>query len=264
MRSQDSAAIRKQICQQASFDPPEDACSSCDFIHGTEEKPYSGGQCNVYALKDHLGRCVAMRIFRQQDTSSVFILVNELKYRREIKRCGIKFFQDVISHCENGNQLIHNPFICLSWVEGEPLTWSDSVPKARSVRNDLIKEIANICLDLLSIQEEGTSAKAEVTVKIQRKIERAEKGSYIGGNVESCKRQMSLLENYWIPHLDEAPRVLVHGDLSANNILVDQHSNLRSIIDLGWTEMVPLQFAAKLYAKGQARLSGMCPRQGYA
>jgi len=98
-------------------------------------------------------------------------------------------------------------------------------------------------------------------VKIQRKIERAEKGSYSGGNVQSCKKQMSLLERYWIPYLDKEPRVLVHGDLSANNIIMDQHSNLKrlplvdtqsvydfanldSILDLGWAEMVPLQFAA--------------------
>jgi aminoglycoside phosphotransferase (APT) family kinase protein len=63
--------------------------------------------------------------------------------------------------------------------------------------------------------------------KIQRKIERAEKGKYSGGDVRSCKKQMSLLERYWIPHLDKAPRVLVHGDLSANNIIVGKHSKLR-------------------------------------
>ena len=72
---------------------------------------------------------------------------------------------------------------------------------------------------------------------------------------------MSLLERYWIPHLDKAPRVLVHGDLSANNIIVGMNSNLKrslsvdtrtvhgfadlvSILDSGWAEMVPLQFAA--------------------
>jgi hypothetical protein len=149
-------AIQKQVCQQASSDAPEDACSSCVFIKETEHKPYSGGQCNVFALKDHTGRCVAMRVFRQQSPSSVFILVNELRYRREIERCEIEFFEEVISFSETGNQLIHNPFICLTWAEGEPLIWSDRVPKARSERNDLIKKIANVCLDLLSIQEQGS------------------------------------------------------------------------------------------------------------
>ncbi|THV67006.1 hypothetical protein D6D27_10224, partial [Aureobasidium pullulans] len=94
----------------------------------------------------------------------------------------------------------------------------------------------------------STSAKDEV----MRKIERAEKGSYSGSNVQSCKKQMSLLERYWIPHLNNEQRVLVHSDLSANNIIMDQHSNLKSvydfanldsILDLGWAEMVPLQFA---------------------
>ena len=154
MRSQNLVAIRKQICQQASIDAPEDPCSSCDFIQGTEHKPYAGGQCNVYALNDHIGRCVATRVFRRPDRSSEFILSNELKYRREIKRCGIKFFEDIISFSEKGNQLIRNPFICLSWAEGEPLIWSDCIPETRSDRNNLIKKIANICFDLLSIQEE--------------------------------------------------------------------------------------------------------------
>lgn len=153
MQSQNLVAIRKQICQQASIDAPEDPCSSCDFIQGTGHKPYAGGQCNVFALKDHLDRCVATRVFRQPGPSSVFILLNELKYRREIKRRKIKFFQDVISSSETGNQLIRNPFICLSWAEGEPLIWSDCVPEARSDRNNLIKKIANICLDLMSIRE---------------------------------------------------------------------------------------------------------------
>ncbi|CAC9892709.1 unnamed protein product, partial [Aureobasidium pullulans] len=244
-----------------SIGAPEDPCSSCDFIQGTGHKPYAGGQCNVFALKDHLDRCVATRVFLQPGPSSVFILLKELKCRREIKRRKIKFFQDVISSSETGNQLIRNPFICLSWAEGEPLIWSDCVPEARSNRNNLIKKIANICLDLMSIREKCTSAKDEVMVKIQRKIERAEKGSYSGVNVQSCKKQMSLLERYWIPHLDNEQRVLVHGDLSANNIIMDQHSNLKrlpladnqsvydfanldSILDLGWAEMVPLQFAA--------------------
>ncbi|THZ84249.1 hypothetical protein D6C88_05803, partial [Aureobasidium pullulans] len=55
-----------------------------------------------------------------------------------------------------------------------------------------------------------------------------------------------------IPHLNNKQRVLVHSDLLANNIIIDQHSNLKSvydfanldsILDLGWAEIVPLQFA---------------------
>lgn len=195
-----------------------------------------------------------MRIYRRNDRTSTYLLQNELKYRREIERLGLEFFQKIISFSETGNQLVSNPFICLTWAEGQPLTWSDSVPETRSKRNDLIKKLANSCLDLLSIQEEGnsnlvpfietqtsivsitgmvtnssnteTSAKDEITAKLQRKIKRAEKGQYAGGNAESCIKQLDLLEKYWIPELDTAPRVLVHGDLSANNVIVDKDSNL--------------------------------------
>ncbi|KAI5256820.1 hypothetical protein E4T42_01392 [Aureobasidium subglaciale] len=81
---------------------------------------------------------------------------------------------------------------------------------------------------------------------MQRKIVRAKEGRYSGGDFLSCIEQMVLFEKYWIPELDHAPRVLVHGDLSPNNIIVDEHYDIqgRSVIDLGWAEMVPLQFAA--------------------
>lgn len=48
-----------------------------------------------------------------------------------------------------------------------------------------------------------------------------------------------------MPELDDAPHVLVHNDLSSNNVIVDNDFNVQGIIDLGWAEMLPLQFAAE-------------------
>lgn len=62
---------------------------------------------------------------------------------------------------------------------------------------------------------------------MQRKLTRAKEGNYSGGGVQSCIKQMDLLEKYWIPHLDAAPRVLVHGDLSPNNIIVDEDFDVK-------------------------------------
>jgi aminoglycoside phosphotransferase (APT) family kinase protein len=60
---------------------------------------------------------------------------------------------------------------------------------------------------------------------------RAKDGKYTGGSFESCTRQLRLVDRYWVPELDSAPRVLVHGDLSANNIIVDKDMNLgRSVL----------------------------------
>ncbi|KAJ8068033.1 hypothetical protein OCU04_003610 [Sclerotinia nivalis] len=90
----------------------------------------------------------------------------------------------------------------------------------------------------------GISAKTYITNRIDRKIERALRHDYPGGDVESCRRQLALLEEFWDSALDMAPHVLIHGDLSDSNIIVDGDANVKKIIDLGWSDMVPLQFAA--------------------
>lgn len=59
---------------------------------------------------------------------------------------------------------------------------------------------------------------------------RAKDGNYTGGDVESCNMQLSLVDRYCVPELDSAPRVLVHGDLSANNIILDENQNLGRLV----------------------------------
>ncbi|KAB5570378.1 hypothetical protein GE09DRAFT_1171077 [Coniochaeta sp. 2T2.1] len=94
--------------------------------------------------------------------------------------------------------------------------------------------------------ELGETALNWITSKINRKIVRAKANTLPGGTVAECEDQKNLVAEYWIPELDTAPHVLVHGDLSGNNIIVadDDTFAVKSIIDLGWAELVPLQFAA--------------------
>lgn len=54
---------------------------------------------------------------------------------------------------------------------------------------------------------------------------RASKGNLPGATVAECEQEMELTKKYWIKELDAAPHVLVHGDLSGNNVIVDSHSN---------------------------------------
>jgi aminoglycoside phosphotransferase (APT) family kinase protein len=62
--------------------------------------------------------------------------------------------------------------------------------------------------------------------KIDRKIARAGANNLPYGTMAECEKQKSLVLDYWIPHLDDAPHVLVHGDLSRNNIIVKDTSNV--------------------------------------
>jgi aminoglycoside phosphotransferase (APT) family kinase protein len=36
-----------------------------------------------------------------------------------------------------------------------------------------------------------------------------------------------MVSEFWIPDLDDAPHVLLHGDLSGNNIIVDGNLNIQ-------------------------------------
>lgn len=150
---QDSSAIRTQVCRQAADRSYDAACPSCVFVQGTEENPYHGGQCNVYALQDHKARWVALRIFHDAGPSSAFLVSNEVKLRRQIEQHGINSFQTIISYAETGNHFIRNPFICLGWTFGKPLVWNETVPGTRAERDKVIQAIANVSLDLLRVQE---------------------------------------------------------------------------------------------------------------
>ncbi len=184
-----------------------------------------------------------MRIQRKSTEGTSYVLNNEVKFRKAIESFGIIGFQKVTGYAIEGNDLIHAPFITLEWAHGITLRWKDDFPILRD-RNKVIHAIARITLDLLQIQKHGvyssqsqgddltdfytgTSAKDYITTRIKRKIERAERHEYRGGDAEGCQKQLSFIEKYWVPDLDEAPHVLVHGDLSPNNIVVDEEFNLK-------------------------------------
>jgi len=42
-----------------------------------------------------------------------------------------------------------------------------------------------------------------------------------------CLQQKHLILDYWLPELDDSYHILVHGDLSANNIIVDEHFDVK-------------------------------------
>lgn len=73
----------------------------------------------------------------------------------------------------------------------------------------------------------GITARDYVRTRICRKIERAERQEYRGGGPEGCRKQFALIERYWLPELDNAPHIRVHGDLGPKNIIVDEEFDLK-------------------------------------
>ena len=73
----------------------------------------------------------------------------------------------------------------------------------------------------------GVNALDWITSKIDRKIARAKAKQFPHGTMSECEEQKALILRYWVPEIDEAPHVLVHGDLSTNNIIVDDSSEVK-------------------------------------
>jgi hypothetical protein len=90
--------VRKQICKQASLLTGTPPCSACSFILGTEKRQFGGGENIVFALQDHKGRAICMRIQRQFTEGTSYVLKNEVNFREAIESFGIWGFQKVIGY----------------------------------------------------------------------------------------------------------------------------------------------------------------------
>jgi hypothetical protein len=76
------------------------------------------------------------------------------------------------------------------------------------------------------------TATSYITTLINRKIKRAENNKLPGATISECLDQQSLIAEYLMPDLDDAPCVLVHGDLTAENVIVDEDFNVKAYVPL--------------------------------
>lgn len=113
------------------------------------------------------------------------------------------------------------PLYAYVWADGSPLgAWTDHDPPVQ-VRRDILRTIAEVTLDMLKIQKSGDSALAWITSKIQRtRTSRAMKGNLPGVSVSECEALRNRIADFHLPAFDDAPHVLVHGDLHISNIIV--------------------------------------------
>ncbi|KAH7147325.1 hypothetical protein DER46DRAFT_579772 [Fusarium sp. MPI-SDFR-AT-0072] len=175
-------------------------CSPCDFIHNTEAAPLSGGEYTIYALESSDdSRRICIRIPKNRtDPHTSLLLDREAEFWQGIDKAGLRHFQPLLAFSSSAENPLRAPFLALGWAETD------------------------------------TTALDWIEHKIHRKITRAKQGTLPGGTVDECMRQMELIKSSWVPELDISPCVLIHGDLSGNNVIVDGNQCLvRGIIDLG-------------------------------
>lgn len=221
--------------------------SPARFILNTGSKPFTNGrQSIVYALEvEDTSKRICVRILREPHSPAVkWLFEREVEIRQLINAAQIRLFQPLLAFDTSADNALQNAYMILSWAEGGSMEWSDVVPADQTTRRNIMHTIANATLDLVKIHRSGEMALEWMTTKIARKIARAQAGTYIG-SVAECEQQKDLIPKYWIPDLDAAPHVLVHGDLVENNIIVNDEGAVQSIIDLGFADFRPLQFAAE-------------------
>ena len=155
-------------------------------------------------------------------------------------------FQKLIAFDTSFDNALQCPYIILEWTDGIPLCWNDDFPQ-RNHRKKVLRDVANANLDLLKVSNDGfsltgsTSNLSElielgmsaldwINSRIGRKIIRATKKTIPGATLAECEMQRSMISDFWIPELDHAPHVLVHGDLSVNNIIMDKNFDLQGLV----------------------------------
>lgn len=143
----------------STFSAPHDAASnalrfaemitegSCDFAFGTENRPFSGGECKIFVIHN-AGRHIAIRIQHSPDESMYAKVEEEAQLLKAITAERLEYLPTLVGY----NNI--PPMIALNWVDGVRLKWSDLEPPL-DARYSIIRAIAGITLDLLRITETG-------------------------------------------------------------------------------------------------------------
>jgi hypothetical protein len=204
---------------------------SCNFILDTEFHPYSGGECTIFAFEAE-GRRIGVRIEQRFSPLTRVKVDREVQLLQAITRERIPHLPYLIGYDLESIP----PLIATSWADGDKLVWTDSSPPLQ-IRKNILKTVAEVTLDLLKFQEPGKmprdssasvltclggSALEWITDKIYRtRIHRSRQGNLPGVSVNDCEALLYRISEFHLPAFDDAPRVLVHGDLHASNIIMN-------------------------------------------
>ncbi|KAM5477016.1 hypothetical protein MauCBS54593_000287 [Microsporum audouinii] len=221
------------------------------FRSNTLTQPLSGGHCQVYRLgfSDDVDWAVRIPIHLSScsEEEVVSVLMTEIKTLKDLEDCQFPWSPRVIGYDITFDNAIGFPFLVLTWIPGEPLSWTATTPRKRMDRERVVDQIAKIILSLISCtRKDGGSALEYFTDKIDQKVIRIYQGRLPELEVNHCLLLKCVLPEILHSELDNAPSFIDHGDLSAGNIIVDSEYNVKGIIDWGFANYQPFQLAASL------------------
>ncbi|KAI9821475.1 MAG: hypothetical protein M1832_003322 [Thelocarpon impressellum] len=159
---------------------------------------------------------------------------------------------------------VQNPvgaaYVLLDWVEGASVPPWDAHSPSAAVKEKILHQIADLMLDLIlggpPDEEiifygvpEGTpkgipvSTTAWLTESVDRGLRRALRQQNSALAVDYLM-QRAMIPRYVVAEHDTSPWAVMHGDLHGGNIIVNEDSSIRGVIDWDFTSATPLQVAA--------------------
>lgn len=230
--------------------------TKASFLHDTGDRPFSGGQCLVYAVQLGSIAC-GVRIpvhYNHLPPSAVAeCLALEVSVLRSLEARGFAWSPRVLGFDAGFDNPIKFPYVVFSWIDGKLLEWTPTVPQQRHVRDKVLRQMADIVFELVSCTEEssefadvchfhregkltwvcvgaGTTASTYMTEIIHGKMLRVCEGQIPGVLLHDCLVQLALVRKtvYEVP--DDSSFALAHGDLAAEHIIVDDEYNIKGFV----------------------------------
>ncbi|KAL2018161.1 hypothetical protein VTK56DRAFT_1186 [Thermocarpiscus australiensis] len=194
------------------------------------EKYFDGGQCRIYKVdfpdQESWAIRIPLHIRNARCEDIIDLLQGEILILQELELKGFRWAPRIQGSSLTFENSVGYPFIALSWVSGESLSWSLEQP-ARPIRDKILRQTASIMMSLIECtREEREPATQYFERIIDNKVRRIRNGFLPEITVQDCITQKQLLSTILRPELEDAPYAIEHGDLSSRNIVVDSEYNI--------------------------------------
>ncbi|KAK3938555.1 kinase-like domain-containing protein [Diplogelasinospora grovesii] len=215
-----------------------------------DEDHFDGAQCRVFKVTFSDGESWAIRMpihmtgLAQQNV--IAIMQGEVTMLQQLERSGFRWSPRIQGVSLTFDNETGYPFMALRWIPGSCLSWSPDHP-GRDIRDKVLRQLAAIQLELVGCTIEDKGSASEFFERmIDGKLGRVRSGSLPELAEQDVHDQKALLPKVLYPWLENAPFAIDHGDLRANNIIVDADHNITGIIDWAFAVKFPFQVAGGL------------------
>ncbi|KAI1998698.1 hypothetical protein LOZ51_002432 [Ophidiomyces ophidiicola] len=118
---------------------------------------FDGGQCRVFKVIFTDGESWAVRVplFAHASQNNVIqLLMSEAHILEELGLAGFSWAAKLQACSFTFNNAIRYPFIVLTWIPGNQLSWSDEFP-TRPIRNKILDQVAKLHISLIECTKEA-------------------------------------------------------------------------------------------------------------